>query len=98
MAYGTNDGVYFANFREDNRPVRVLALMDVTQVEVLEGYRLLIVLSEHSVITFPLEALEDDAFVDDNLVDEDGDDCMLVARDEQGNVGWAFASFLVPLV
>lgn len=59
MAYGTNDGVYFASFRDDNRPVRVLALIDVTQVEVLEGYRLLIVLSEHSVITFPLEALSE---------------------------------------
>lgn len=59
MAYGTNDGVYFANFRETNRPVRVLALMDVTQVEVLEEYHLLIVLSEHSVITFPLEALSE---------------------------------------
>lgn len=59
MAYGTNDGVYFANFLEHNRPVRVLALIDVSQVEVLEGYRLLIVLSEHSVITFPLEALSE---------------------------------------
>jgi len=26
-----------------------------------------------------------------------GKDCMLVARDERGNVGWALASFLLPL-
>ncbi|KAG9009841.1 hypothetical protein FRB94_013543 [Tulasnella sp. JGI-2019a] len=30
------------------------------------------------------------------FVDE-GDDCLLVVRDEAGRVGWAFASFLVPL-
>ena len=46
IAYGTNDGVYFSNLWERNRqPVRVLALMDVTQVDVLEEYQLLIVLS-----------------------------------------------------
>ncbi|KAI5120261.1 hypothetical protein M0805_004597 [Coniferiporia weirii] len=60
MAYGTNDGVYFSNFREYNRhPVRVLGLPDVTQIDVLEEFQLLIVLSEHSVITFPLEALSE---------------------------------------
>ena len=32
------------------------------------------------------------------VVQEDEEDCMLVARDERGRVGWALASFLVPLV
>ncbi|KAL5531399.1 hypothetical protein ACEPAG_4276 [Sanghuangporus baumii] len=58
VAYGTNDGVYFSDLRNpDRHPVRVLGISDVTQIDVLEEYQLLIVLSEHSVITFPLEAL-----------------------------------------
>jgi len=38
--------------------VKVLALLDVAQVDILEEYQLLIVLSERQVITFPLEALD----------------------------------------
>ncbi|CCM01353.1 uncharacterized protein FIBRA_03403 [Fibroporia radiculosa] len=57
--YGTDDGVYISNLWERNRdPVKVLALKDVTQVDVLEDYQLLIVLSERQVITFPLDALD----------------------------------------
>lgn len=44
--YGTADGVYMSNLWEQGRePVKVLALLDVTQVDVLEDYQLLIVLS-----------------------------------------------------
>ncbi|OJT06723.1 Rho1 guanine nucleotide exchange factor 1 [Trametes pubescens] len=57
--YGTNDGIYLSNLMEQNRePVKVLALKDVEQVDVLEDYQLLIVLSERQVITFPLDALD----------------------------------------
>ena len=28
---------------------------------------------------------------------DDGEDCLLLAMDGQGNVGWAFASFLIPV-
>ncbi|OCH85211.1 CNH-domain-containing protein [Obba rivulosa] len=57
--YGTDDGVYLSNLWERNRdPVKVLALKDVTQVDVLEDYQLLIVLSERQVITLPLDALD----------------------------------------
>ncbi|EMD39301.1 hypothetical protein CERSUDRAFT_104516 [Gelatoporia subvermispora B] len=57
--YGTDDGVYLSDLWEHNRdPVKVLALKDVTQVDVLEDYQLLIVLSERQVITFPLDALD----------------------------------------
>ncbi|EJD46907.1 hypothetical protein AURDEDRAFT_184148 [Auricularia subglabra TFB-10046 SS5] len=31
-------------------------------------------------------------------IQEDEDDCLIVGRDEQGRVGWALASYLVPLV
>ncbi|KAM6497062.1 CNH domain containing protein [Amanita muscaria] len=59
IVYGTNDGVYISDLREPNRePVKVLSLLDVTQIDVLEDYQLLIVLSERQVITFPLEALD----------------------------------------
>ncbi|KAH8093213.1 CNH-domain-containing protein [Cristinia sonorae] len=59
VVYGTDDGVYLSNLWERNRePVKVLALQDVSQVDVLEDYQLLIVLSERQVITFPLDALD----------------------------------------
>ncbi|PFH51852.1 hypothetical protein AMATHDRAFT_141795 [Amanita thiersii Skay4041] len=59
IVYGTNDGVYISDLRESSRdPVKVLALLDVTQIDVLEDYQLLILLSERQVITFPLEALD----------------------------------------
>ena len=46
VAYGTNDGVYFSNLRDPNaQPMRVLPLMDVTQIDILEEFQLLIVLS-----------------------------------------------------
>ena len=44
--YGTDDGVYLSDLRDLKRePVKVLSLLDVEQVDVLEDYRLLIVLS-----------------------------------------------------
>ena len=47
--YGTDDGVYISDLREvDKDPVKVLALLDVVQVDVLEDYQLLIVLSGKS--------------------------------------------------
>lgn len=46
IVYGTDDGIYLSDLREANRePVKVLALLDVSQVDVLEEYQLLIVLS-----------------------------------------------------
>ncbi|KAG6333845.1 hypothetical protein ID866_5243 [Astraeus odoratus] len=63
IAYGTDDGVYLSDLRDGGRePVKVLALLDVSQVDVLEDYQLLIVLSgmlsNFLVITFPLDALD----------------------------------------
>ena len=46
MVYGTDDGVYVSDLRDPSRdPVKVLLLLEVTQVDVLEDYALLIVLS-----------------------------------------------------
>ncbi|TDL23885.1 CNH-domain-containing protein [Rickenella mellea] len=61
IAYGTNNGIYFALPREPHRdPVKVLALPHVAQMDILDEYQLLIVLSERrQVITFPLDALSE---------------------------------------
>lgn len=46
MVYGTDDGVYISDLRDISKdPVKVLGLLDVLQVDVLEEYQLLIVLS-----------------------------------------------------
>ncbi|KAG8914297.1 RHO1 GDP-GTP exchange protein 2 [Tulasnella sp. 408] len=59
IAYATDNGVYFSDLRDRSRPpVHVLALLDVMQVDVLEEYELLVVLSERSVMTVPLDALD----------------------------------------
>ncbi|GJJ10951.1 hypothetical protein Clacol_005180 [Clathrus columnatus] len=59
VAYGTADGVYFSDLRDPKRdPVKVIALTDVVQLDILDDYQLLIVLTEGAVITFPLDALD----------------------------------------
>lgn len=60
MIYGTDDGVYFSNLRDPKlrEPVKVINLVDVTQVDVIEELQLLIVLHERSVTTFPLDCLD----------------------------------------
>ena len=46
VVYGTNDGVYVSDLRETTKdPVKVLGLLEVIQIDVLEEYDLLIVLS-----------------------------------------------------
>ncbi|CCO29198.1 Rho1 guanine nucleotide exchange factor 1 [Rhizoctonia solani AG-1 IB] len=59
IAYGTDSGVYFQSLHDEvGTPTRRLDLPDVQQIDILEDYQLLIVLSERSVITFPIDALE----------------------------------------
>lgn len=60
MIYGSDDGVYFSNLRDERLrfPTKVLTIPDVTQVDVLEEFQLLIVLAERSVTSYPLEALD----------------------------------------
>lgn len=62
VAYGTFDGVYFQDLRDLNRePIKVLALTDVAQVDVLDEYGLLIVLSgwSRASVTLPTWRLFD---------------------------------------
>ncbi|KAJ9097534.1 hypothetical protein QFC19_006708 [Naganishia cerealis] len=49
-----------SNLRDERLriPAKVVAIPDVTQVDVLEEFQLLIVLAERSVTAFPLEALD----------------------------------------
>ncbi|KAJ9123210.1 hypothetical protein QFC22_001404 [Naganishia vaughanmartiniae] len=60
IIYGTDEGVFFSNLRDERLrvPAKVVAIPDVTQVDVLEEFQLLIVLAERSVTAFPLEALD----------------------------------------
>jgi len=60
MIYGTDEGVYFSNLRDEKlrEPMKVINLLDVTQVDVIEEFQLLIVLHERSVTTFPLDCLD----------------------------------------
>lgn len=46
MVYGTDNGVYLANLlAKEKSPVKVIAVANVTQVDVLEEYGILIVLA-----------------------------------------------------
>lgn len=60
LIYGTDEGVYFSNLRDDKlrEPVKVISLADVTQVDVIEDFQLLIVLHERTVTSFPLDCLD----------------------------------------
>lgn len=58
VIYGTNNGVFLSELRKDARPpTEVLPLRDVTQIEVLEEYQVLLVLSDKTLWTFTLDAL-----------------------------------------
>ncbi|KAG8899080.1 RHO1 GDP-GTP exchange protein 2 [Tulasnella sp. 417] len=59
IAYGTERGVYFSDTRHrEEAPEHVLDLGNVVQVNVVIECELLVVLSERSVITVPLDALD----------------------------------------
>jgi len=63
MAYGTDTGVYFSNVGERGRdPVHVLEIPDVMQVDILEDYDLLIVLSGNVLSFTPLRHRADCVF------------------------------------
>jgi hypothetical protein len=53
MVYGTDNGVYLANLlAKDKAPIKVIAVANVTQVDVLEEYGILIVLAGKSKVCF----------------------------------------------
>lgn len=58
IVYGTADGIYLSEIQDINRdPVKVVAILDVTQVDVLEEYQLLVVLAGEGFISFPVTKL-----------------------------------------
>lgn len=60
IAYGTDEGVYFADLRDHaSEPVKVLSIADVTQVDILEEYQLLVVLAGTPCFIHPLPLLSD---------------------------------------
>ena len=59
--YGTDTGVYVSDRRPkaaDTKPKRVLDISNVTQLDVLEEYQLLLVLHNRSLVSYPLEVLD----------------------------------------
>ncbi|KIK52149.1 hypothetical protein GYMLUDRAFT_979444 [Collybiopsis luxurians FD-317 M1] len=59
MAYGTEDGVYLINSLDaKEEPLKVLALPNVTRIDILEHYQILVVQSERQVLYFPLADLD----------------------------------------
>lgn len=60
MIYGTDSGIFISDRRTkeaSTKPVRVLDATNVTQIDVLEEYQLLLVLSQKSLLSYPLSAL-----------------------------------------
>jgi hypothetical protein len=61
LAYGTNSGVYLSDRRPTDitaRPKRVLDVDQVIQIDILEEYQLLLVLSKQNLTSYSLEALD----------------------------------------
>lgn len=64
MVYGTDNGVYLSDLRSKNRvPVKVISVMNVTQLDVLEEQGILIVLAGSSNTLSVLVAINDNIFI-----------------------------------
>ncbi|KAI0101329.1 CNH domain-containing protein [Nemania sp. FL0031] len=59
LIYGTDHGIYVSDRKaKDSQPKRVIETQHVTQVDVLEEYGLLLVLSNKSLLSYPIAALD----------------------------------------
>ena len=61
LIYGTDNGIYIADRwpkEKSIKPRRILDATQVSQIDTLEEYRLLLVLSNKSLTSYPFEALE----------------------------------------
>ncbi len=61
LVFGTDTGIYVSDRKPKSaaaRPKRVLDMTNVTQVDVLEEYQLLLVLATKSLMSYPLEVLD----------------------------------------
>ncbi|KAK7754636.1 RHO1 GDP-GTP exchange protein 2 [Diatrype stigma] len=59
LIYGTDNGIYVSSRKnKDQPPKRVIEAQSVTQVDVLEEYGLLLILSNKSLMSYPIAALD----------------------------------------
>ncbi|KAL1889830.1 RHO1 GDP-GTP exchange protein 2 [Ceratocystis pirilliformis] len=59
LIYGTDNGIYMSDRKlKDAQPRRVLEAFSVTQIDVLEEYSMLLVLSNKSLVLYNLSALD----------------------------------------
>lgn len=59
LIYGTDNGIYVSDRKnKDAQPKRVIETQSVTQVEVLEEYGLLLVLSNKTLLSYPMSSLD----------------------------------------
>ncbi|KAI9780556.1 MAG: RHO1 GDP-GTP exchange protein 2 [Geoglossum umbratile] len=61
LVYGTDSGIYVSDRRQKEpptKPRRVLDVTNVTQIDVLEEYSMLLVLTNKTLVSFSLEALD----------------------------------------
>jgi len=59
LIYGTDNGIYVSvRKNKDQPPKRVIEAQNVTQVDVLEEYGLLLILSNKSLLSYPIAALD----------------------------------------
>lgn len=61
LVYGTDNGIYLSERLpkdKPGKPKRILDASNVTQIDTLEEYQLLLVLSNKTLSSYPLEALD----------------------------------------
>lgn len=61
LVFGTDNGIYVSDRRPREtgaKPKRVLDVQNVTQIDILEEYQLVLVLSAKSLLSYPLSALD----------------------------------------
>ncbi|KAI9028251.1 CNH domain-containing protein [Phycomyces nitens] len=55
--YGSDQGVYLIKENKEDEPVRVLEMDKVSQIEILDGYNLVLVLTDKILYTYTLDTL-----------------------------------------
>lgn len=58
LIYGTDAGIYVSDRKSGGQPRKILEAANVTQIDALEEYQLLLVLSNKSLISYNLAALD----------------------------------------
>ncbi|EON99598.1 putative rho guanyl nucleotide exchange factor protein [Phaeoacremonium minimum UCRPA7] len=58
LIYGTDNGIYVSDRKSNGQPRKTLEATSVTQIDVLEEYQLLLVLTNRSLVSYSLAALD----------------------------------------